>query len=495
MDPLTISTSAVALITVCIQIVQVIKKTVETMKTAKSELMNILNETIKMRLLLEQLRGLTHQLGSQNNTILLAFDETGCKYVLNELESLVNKLAQADKFLGFQFWVRRSKLDTLVAGLRVQEDGIRTVLLSVTTETALFTREDVKHLIAAANVQAIAISSIAHGGVDTANDLPPPFSEQAELPIRPAEPIQKAGATVDRLPTAYPGSVKVEVTPESQTQAHTQDTDDLISLVETEPPPTATTGYPAGVGTNAKLLSTLEKENSTMWLPISKLTPLQTKIKIDTPLNTAAISKILSRSPIWHGQLSRDLYDQQYLRMRDRLADAAYWGNWAKVEATIDEAHAHGLRSWPNCYRLGRLPSPSGWTPLHQAAFLSAPEHVVRKLVDQGASLTLQTLWASSAELPFRNMTALEMARFLGFKHLFDVLSPVLHHLVPHTTLDKLQQHFHRLIQVDLAGRPEAAHLRLPALELLTELRNPEMYFALKSPKIAMVITPSLLCK
>ncbi|KIW87458.1 uncharacterized protein Z519_11780 [Cladophialophora bantiana CBS 173.52] len=122
-------------------------------------------------------------------------------------------------------------------------------------ETALFTIEDVKHLIAAANVQAIAVSSIAHSGVETANELPPPFSEHAELPIRPAELIQEAGATVDRLPTAYPDPAKVEVAPESRTQLHTQDTDDLISLAETELPPTVMTGYPAGVGTGAKLLS------------------------------------------------------------------------------------------------------------------------------------------------------------------------------------------------------------------------------------------------
>jgi hypothetical protein len=133
MDPLSISASAVALITVCVETVKVIKKTVETVKTAKRELLNILNATNRVRLLLEQLRGLTHQLGSQNNQVLLAFDKSGCEQVLGALRRLVNKLAQADKFVGFQFLVRRSKIEALVAGLRTQEDGIRTVLLSVAT--------------------------------------------------------------------------------------------------------------------------------------------------------------------------------------------------------------------------------------------------------------------------------------------------------------------------------------------------------------------------
>lgn len=133
MDPLSISASAAALITICVQTVQIIKKTIETVKTVKMELLNVLNETNRMRLLLEQLRGLTHQLGSKNNKILLAFDKTGCEEILGELKRLIDKLAQAELFVGFQFLIRRSKFEALVAGLRAQEDAIRTVLLSVAT--------------------------------------------------------------------------------------------------------------------------------------------------------------------------------------------------------------------------------------------------------------------------------------------------------------------------------------------------------------------------
>lgn len=133
MDPLSISMSAVALIKICVQTVQILKKTIETVKTAKRELLNVLNETNRIRLLLEQLRGLTHQLGSKHNKILLAFDKTGCEEILGELKRLVDKLAQVEMFVGFQFLVRRSKFETLLTGLRAQEDEIRTVLLSVAT--------------------------------------------------------------------------------------------------------------------------------------------------------------------------------------------------------------------------------------------------------------------------------------------------------------------------------------------------------------------------
>ncbi|KAF7508634.1 hypothetical protein GJ744_009026 [Endocarpon pusillum] len=470
MDPLSISASAVALITVCVQTVQIIKKTIETIKTAKRELLNVLNETNRMRLLLEQLRALTHQLGSKNNKILLAFDQTGCEEILSELKRLIDKLAQAELFAGFQFLVRRSKLEALVAGLRAQEDGIRTVLLSVATESAVFTRDYVQTLIDGANVQAVSISSITQSSTGVVDEPPPPFTEHAEPP-----------SPTDELDLA-----KMKLTSEGQAQMDIPGTEDIISLAETDLPSTSIADHPAELGTNVGFWSPLKEDDSTLWLPISTSNPLETQKQIDATPAIPPLTKLLSETVIWHGQLSRYMYDDEYLRLRDRLADAAYYGDWDEVEATIDDAHEHGLRSWPNCYRIGKLRGPSGWTPLHQAAFLGAPKSAVRMLVDQGASRTLQTVRTSSSELPFRNMTALEMAQFLGFKYLFDVLSPIIHYSIPCATLHKLQQNFHYLIRGDLAGRPEDAQLRLPELELLTELENPEMYFPLKSPKIAM---------
>ncbi len=133
MDPLSISASAVALITICVQSVKIIKNVIETVRTAKKELLKILNGTNRMRLLLDQLRGLTHQLGSKNNKILLAFDPSGCEEILGQLKRLVDKLAKVETFMGCQFLVRRSKFEELVAGLKDQEDDIRLVLLSVAT--------------------------------------------------------------------------------------------------------------------------------------------------------------------------------------------------------------------------------------------------------------------------------------------------------------------------------------------------------------------------
>lgn len=347
-------------------------------------------------------------------------------------------------------------------------------------------------LIDGANVQAVSISSITQNSVGVVDDPPPPFTKHAQLPSSTDESIEKTGLSVDPSLTAKPDLAKTGLAPDSQVRAQVNalNIEDMIPLAEADLPSTTTADHRAGLGTDVRLWSPPEKDDSTLWFPNSTSTPSEIQEQVDATSAMSALTKILSGTAIWHGQLSRYLYDDEYLRLRDRLADAAYYGDWDDVEATIENAHERGLRSWPNCYRIGSPQGPTGWTPLHQAAFLSAPEYTVRKMVDRGASRILQTVWTSSAELPFRNMSALEIARSLGSKHLFDVLSPVIRHSIPCATLHKLQQNFHHLIRGDLAGRPENAQLRLPELELLTELENPEMYFPLKSPKIPMV-TPS----
>ena len=346
-------------------------------------------------------------------------------------------------------------------------------------------------LIDETNVKAVSISSITQSSTGVIDDLPSSFTEDAEPPSSTKRSIEKGRLSVDSSLTTKADLAKTGLTPEGQSKARidTPYPEDMISLAGTDMLSTTIADHRTGPGSDVGLRPSQENDDSTLWLPTSIPTGSKTKKQRDFATAISVFTKVLSGTVIWHGQLSQYFYDSEYLNLRDRLANAAYYGDWNELEATINDAHERGLRSWSNCYRIGSSHGPSGWTPLHQAAFLSAPESVVRMLVNLGASRTLQTVWTSS-ELPFRNMTALEIARFLGFRHLYDVLSPVVHHTVPYAILHKLQQRFHSLIRGDLTGRPENAHLRLPELELLTELENPEMYFPLKSPKINMV-TPS----
>jgi hypothetical protein len=55
------------------------------------------------------------------------------------------------------------------------------------------------------------------------------------------------------------------------------------------------------------------------------------------------------------------------------------------------------------------------------------------------------------------------------------MLAPVIYHSVPPKTLARLESQFHEIIKADLGER--VAHLILPDLVALTELKVPEMWF------------------
>jgi hypothetical protein len=349
----------------------------------------------------------------------------------------------------------------------------------------------VQILMNGANVQAVSISSITQSSNAVPDEPPPHFAEHAESMLSSDDTTGVAATSSSSV--APTNSKTTESTTESTTEG--QSPEDMIALAENDLPATPGSDRKGEPDTDEGLWSPLTKYVSNLWQSRSTASPIGIQGDITALSNLPAFARILPGTSVWHGQLTRYLCDDGYLKLRDGLADAAYYGNWQAIEEILKDAEAAGFQSWPNCYRIGSWRGPSGWTPLHQAAFLGAPTFVVKMLLDHGASRMLRTLWTSSSELPHKSMTALEMARFLGFRHLYDVLSPVLHHTIPHATLDKLQQKFHELIRGHLAGLRDGANLRLPELELLTELQNPEMYFPLKPPKIAMVSQyPGILC-
>ena len=96
---------------------------------------------------------------------------------------------------------------------------------------------------------------------------------------------------------------------------------------------------------------------------------------------------------------------------------------------------------------------------------------------------TLRTVWTDAQEFSHSDLTPIEMARELGYSHMFDVLSPVIRHNIPARTLDSLQRKLHGLITRDLGSRDEGKFLRLPELVVLTELELPEMWFPISSPE------------
>lgn len=167
----------------------------------------------------------------------------------------------------------------------------------------------------------------------------------------------------------------------------------------------------------------------------------------------------------WDGITRRSSLKTEWAVERDRLADAARDGDWGTVFRVLDKEP-----EWANS---ARLESRSGYAPLHQAAWHGAPTETVGKLLRYGA---LRTLRARDAT------RALDIAVQRGHQHLTALLEPAIRHPLPQDVLDRLQENLHRLIRhrsggesgQDLATRHQ---LRLPELEVLTELDFPACWF------------------
>lgn len=167
----------------------------------------------------------------------------------------------------------------------------------------------------------------------------------------------------------------------------------------------------------------------------------------------------------WDGVTRRSTLHAKVAAQRDWLADAARDGDWRTVFHILDRTP-----TWANSPRLeGR----SGYAPLHQAAWHGATVETVERLLEYGAWRTLRAQEASRAE---------DIAAHRGHRHLAAVLRPEHKHPLPPDVLAGLQQNLHRLIRYragdgrgpDLATRER---LRLPELEVLTELDDPVCWF------------------
>ena len=79
--------------------------------------------------------------------------------------------------------------------------------------------------------------------------------------------------------------------------------------------------------------------------------------------STGVFSPFLARSITWHGQFrckpgqSNTL---DYFRDREELANATYWGDWAKAMAVLARSRQVYGQTWVNCCRICVSMAPSG---------------------------------------------------------------------------------------------------------------------------------------
>jgi hypothetical protein len=164
---------------------------------------------------------------------------------------------------------------------------------------------------------------------------------------------------------------------------------------------------------------------------------------------------------VWDGITNESTLSETGVTIRHALADAAKSYNWAIV--------LNLLADHPELVNSTRLGGRSLYTSLHQAAHGEASADIVAELIRLGSFRTLRTV---------SNETPLEIATRFGRHELFEMLTPMYRHHVPHDAINRLQELFHQVIR-GRAGDLVAEHsLRLPVLEPLLELEEPSMWFA-----------------
>lgn len=163
----------------------------------------------------------------------------------------------------------------------------------------------------------------------------------------------------------------------------------------------------------------------------------------------------------WDGATLRTTYKDGYQAKRDEFADLARDGKWPEV--------LERLAAQPSLVNAWRPGGASWYTVVHQAAWHGADESVVRSLLAYRPWLTLRT---AAGDRP------LDIALRNGHGHLAPLLTPVINNPVPTDLLAALQKHFHEVIRGRAAHLVDGEQLRLPELDVLTELEKPAMWFA-----------------
>lgn len=166
----------------------------------------------------------------------------------------------------------------------------------------------------------------------------------------------------------------------------------------------------------------------------------------------------------WNGVLmDRDHYPSDFLRSADQVADAAKAGDWESVFALVDDdSDSPSEHPEINQWRPG---GTSWFTPLHQAAWLGAPEEVVAGLLTRGAWLSL---------VDSHGRRPVDIARERGHLRLLEMLEPT--GLPGADRLGKMNRHLVNLIE-DVARPALEKHrvgVRHPDVALLFEDAGPD---------------------
>ena len=162
----------------------------------------------------------------------------------------------------------------------------------------------------------------------------------------------------------------------------------------------------------------------------------------------------------WDGITKSATLEKDEIKIRHRLADVAKIYDWQKTLEILNQ------RS--DLINVTRPDGRAFYTPLHQAAHGNAPVRVVREMIAMGAWRTIRN---ANGERP------VDIAIAKRHQHLVQLLEPVYKTQVPLNTLQNIQRLFHTTILSRAKDLIEKSALRLPELEPLLEINQPQMWF------------------
>jgi hypothetical protein len=165
---------------------------------------------------------------------------------------------------------------------------------------------------------------------------------------------------------------------------------------------------------------------------------------------------------VWDGITRPTTPSDVTAEARQQLGECARRYNWKGVFEAL-EADSLLINS-------SRPGSASRYAPLHQAAHGGAPVDVVMRLIALGAWCGLRN---AAGERP------LDVARRRNHTHLLRILEPPRHIDVAPEVLRRIQVYFHAVIRVRAQHLVDEHALRLPELEVMLEMPDPHLFFAL----------------
>ncbi|KAJ7041809.1 hypothetical protein C8F04DRAFT_1078810 [Mycena alexandri] len=185
----------------------------------------------------------------------------------------------------------------------------------------------------------------------------------------------------------------------------------------------------------------------------------------------------------WHGATRQFGEETQYTRKRSKLSNAVYQYMHSDLHAVLNYARMEYNQDWVNCIRLASgSTNPSGYAPIHQAAWHGVSVEEVQRLLDLGAWRTLRTIKS--------DLTPLDIARQFQHAHLYNILAPVIHHPLPSKTILNLEQSLHQVIQTECNLNDEDVEwmhksaTRYPEVTLLTEMVIPLIWFPINEEDV-----------